>query len=119
MKLYMAAILAISFLDIFNEGIMRGSFGSQMMPLDSCLDLHTEELDIRRLSGYEEQERPFKAVIFVTKKGFRICVPHDLLWVQNTIEILNQGTKPRPPKRKKYPSKRRARPTSRPKARTS
>ncbi|XP_015283722.1 PREDICTED: lymphotactin-like [Gekko japonicus] len=119
MKLYMAAILAISFLDIFNEGIVRGSFGSQVMPENRCTDLYTEEIDIKRIASYENHERPFKAVIFITNRGFRICVQHDLPWVQNAIQKLDQKPKPRPHKKPKPSSRRRAISTSRPKARTS
>ncbi|XP_060091282.1 lymphotactin-like [Heteronotia binoei] len=119
MKHYVAAILAISFLDIFNEGIVRGSFGSQMMPRNQCEDLHLEEIDIRRISSYEEHETPFKAVILVTKNGFRICVPHNLQWVKNAIRNLDQRPKPKVPKKRKSSSRRKATSTSRPKRRTN
>uniref|UniRef100_A0ACB8FGE5 Uncharacterized protein n=1 Tax=Sphaerodactylus townsendi TaxID=933632 RepID=A0ACB8FGE5_9SAUR len=119
MKLNMAAILAISFLGIFNEGIIRGSFGSQMMPRGSCVDLPTTEIDFRRISGFEEQETPIKVVTFIINKVKRICVPHDLPWVQTTIKRLKQKPKPGLLKRKNSSSRLRASSTSRPKARSS
>nr|XP_020640580.1 lymphotactin-like [Pogona vitticeps] len=90
MKFYVAAILAIAFLENFKVHIIRETVGSQTMALSSCVDLRPTEINIRRISGYEKQNRPIKAVIFITKTGVKVCVPHNLPWVKRTINKLDQ-----------------------------
>ncbi|XP_066477361.1 lymphotactin-like [Tiliqua scincoides] len=95
MKIYLAAFLAIASLELFNVYIVRGSVGSQIMPLSSCVDLDPAQINIRRISHYETQHRPVKAVIFITRRGVKICVPHDLPWVQDAIQTLDQKNRRR------------------------
>ncbi|XP_053165971.1 lymphotactin-like [Hemicordylus capensis] len=95
MKIYVAAILTISLLELFHIHVAEGSVGYQIRPDSSCIDLASKVINIRTISHYEQQERPLKAVIFVIKNGVRICVPHDLPWVQSHIQKLNKKKKPR------------------------
>ncbi|XP_034971515.1 lymphotactin isoform X2 [Zootoca vivipara] len=90
MKFYMAAILAIVFLELFSVCIIRGTLGSQTMALDSCVDLQTDEINIRRIAAYTTQTRPVKAVILITRRGVKVCVPHDLPWVTKTMNYLDR-----------------------------
>ncbi|XP_077198144.1 lymphotactin-like [Paroedura picta] len=93
MKLYMVALLTLSFLDNFSGGTVRGSLDSQMMPRSQCISLHTKVIRINNISSYEEQESPVKAVIFINRDGVRICVPHNLRWVKKAINGLKQRSK--------------------------
>ncbi|KAJ6662226.1 hypothetical protein lerEdw1_012389 [Lerista edwardsae] len=96
MKIYLAAFLAIASLELFHMNIVRGSVGSQIMSPSSCVNLRLTEIKIRRLSDYEIKSTPVKAVIFITRNGVKICVPHDLPWVQNTMKKLDQKKKRKP-----------------------
>ncbi|NWI57586.1 XCL1 protein, partial [Calyptomena viridis] len=66
-----------------------GSAGSQAMRKFRCVNLHTRQLNIRNLVGYEKQTQA-NAVMFITKKGIRICVSPDQEWVQSVIKKINQ-----------------------------
>ncbi|XP_034271140.1 lymphotactin-like [Pantherophis guttatus] len=90
MRLYLAIILAISFLENFKVLIIRGTLGSQPLAVNSCLSLHTEEINIKQLEHYEKHEHPRKVVILITRRGVKICVPHDAPWVNNAIRKLNK-----------------------------
>ncbi|XP_070607820.1 lymphotactin-like [Erythrolamprus reginae] len=90
MRLYLAIILAISFLANFKVHIIRGTFGSQPLPVNSCLDLRTEEINIRNLENYEVHHHPKKVVILITKRGVKVCVPHDAPWVNDAIRKLDK-----------------------------
>ncbi|XP_061484262.1 lymphotactin-like isoform X2 [Rhineura floridana] len=88
--------------------LCRGTFGSQTMPLNSCVDLHTSEINIKRIADYERQTIPVKAVIFITKNGVKVCVPYDLAWVKKNIHKLERSK-----------ARKQKRTTSRPKSMTS
>nr|XP_028582451.1 lymphotactin-like [Podarcis muralis] len=90
MKLYTAAILTIAFFELFSVYIITGTLGSQTMALDSCITLDTNEMNIRRFASYTTQTRPVKAVILITRRGVKVCVPHDLPWVTKTMNYLDR-----------------------------
>ncbi|XP_008106056.2 cytokine SCM-1 beta [Anolis carolinensis] len=90
MRPYMAAILAIAFLESFSVSIIRETMASQTMARSSCIPLQSTEINIRRIIDYIEQTRPVKAVILITRRGVKICVPHNLPWVKETIKKLKQ-----------------------------
>ncbi|XP_063160505.1 lymphotactin-like [Candoia aspera] len=90
MRLYLAVILAISFLENFKVHIVRGTLGTQAMASNSCVKLHTEKISIRRIANYETQNHPQKVVILITRNGIKICVPHNLPWVNKTLKTLNK-----------------------------
>ncbi|XP_007061688.2 cytokine SCM-1 beta [Chelonia mydas] len=100
MKLHGTDILVIFCLGLFTVSTVRGSVASQIAPRSSCVDLSTQQLDIRRLVKYENQNIPVKAVMFITKRGIKICVQPDLKWVQDAIRFLDKGPVPRRPNKK-------------------
>ncbi|XP_007428211.1 lymphotactin [Python bivittatus] len=90
MRFYLAVILAISFLENFKVHIVRGTLGTQAMAHNSCVSLRTEKISIRRIANYEIQNHPQKVVILITRNGIKICVPHNLPWVNQTINTLDK-----------------------------
>ncbi|XP_026578203.1 cytokine SCM-1 beta-like [Pseudonaja textilis] len=90
MRLYLAIILAISFLENFEVHIIRGTLGSQALAHSSCVSLRTKEIGIRRLSDYEIHQHPQKVVILIAKNRVKICVPHDAAWVKKVIRNLDK-----------------------------
>ncbi|KAG8136748.1 hypothetical protein E2320_005307 [Naja naja] len=90
MRLYLAIILAISFLENFKVHIIRGTLGSQAQAQSSCVSLRTKEIGIRKLSDYEIRHHPQKVVILITKNGVKVCVPHDAAWVKKVIRNLGK-----------------------------
>ncbi|XP_005294594.1 LOW QUALITY PROTEIN: monocyte chemotactic protein 1B [Chrysemys picta bellii] len=114
MKLHATDILVIFWLGLFAVSTVRGSVASQIAPKSACVDLSTQELDIRRLVKYETQHIPVKAVMFITKRGIKICVQPDLKWVQDAIKFLDKGPVRRRPNNKPV-SKPKPKPKPKPK----
>lgn len=104
MKLHAADILVIFWLGILTVSTVKGSVASQIAPRSSCVDLSTQQLDIRNLAKYEMQHIPVKAVMFITRRGIKICVQPDLKWVQNAIKFLDKR-RPTPKPKSKPKSK--------------
>ncbi|NXN66848.1 XCL1 protein, partial [Himantopus himantopus] len=70
---------------------LLGSIGSQRMRKFSCVSLSTQQLNIRNLVSYEKQEVPVNAIMFITRKGIKICVSPDQKWVQSAIKKIDQN----------------------------
>ncbi|KAK9402302.1 lymphotactin-like [Crotalus adamanteus] len=85
MRLYLTVILAISFLENFQVHIIKGTLGTQALPHNSCIDLRTKEIGIKKLADYEIHHHPKKVVILITRKKIKICVPPDAPWVNKII----------------------------------
>ncbi|KFP78517.1 Cytokine SCM-1 beta, partial [Apaloderma vittatum] len=90
MKLHAAAILVIFWLGVLPVHTVEGSASSQSMRKISCVDLSTQQLNIRNLISYEKQQTPVKAIMFITKKGIRICVSPNQKWVQTAMKKIDQ-----------------------------
>ncbi|NXG55264.1 XCL2 protein, partial [Hemiprocne comata] len=67
-----------------------GSAGSQPMRRGSCVTLSTQQLKIQNLVGYEKQRHPVEAIMFITRKGIKICTKPDLKWVRDAMKKLDQ-----------------------------
>ncbi|NXJ82505.1 XCL1 protein, partial [Trogon melanurus] len=67
-----------------------GSASSQSMRKMSCVDLSAQQLNIRNLVSYEKQRTPVEAIMFITKKGIRICVSPNQKWVQTAMKKIDQ-----------------------------
>ncbi|XP_014802607.1 PREDICTED: lymphotactin-like [Calidris pugnax] len=91
MKLHAAAILVIFCLGIFTVHTVKGSVGSQSMRKYSCVNLSTQQLNIRNLIGYEMHRVPVQAVMFINTKGIRICVSPNQKWVQSAIRRIDRA----------------------------
>ncbi|XP_071428434.1 lymphotactin-like isoform X2 [Pithys albifrons albifrons] len=90
MKLHVAALLAILCLGIFTVHTVKGSGASESMRKFSCVHLSTRQLSIRNLVSYEKQHIPVTAIMFMTKKGIRICVRPDQHWVQTAMKKIDE-----------------------------
>ncbi|XP_062983787.1 lymphotactin-like [Elgaria multicarinata webbii] len=96
MKLYVAAILAISFLENFKVCIVRGAVGVQTIAQSTCDDFQSEEIKYKSVIGYERLENsPLEAVILMLRKGAKVCVRPDLPWVKKIIRLRDAKTRKR------------------------
>ncbi|NWS23163.1 XCL1 protein, partial [Pachyramphus minor] len=66
-----------------------GSAGSQSMRKFSCVKLHTKQLSIRNLVGYEKHTQT-NAIMFITRDGIKICVSADQKWVQTAMKKIKE-----------------------------
>ncbi|NXJ61499.1 XCL1 protein, partial [Rostratula benghalensis] len=69
---------------------LLGSVGSQSMRKYSCVSLSTRQLNIQNLIGYEKQQVPVNAIMFITAKGIKICVSPNQKWVQSAMKKIDQ-----------------------------
>ncbi|NWS51213.1 XCL1 protein, partial [Chunga burmeisteri] len=69
---------------------LLGSIGSQSMRKFRCVNLSTQQLNIRNLISYEKQQVPVNAIMFLTTKGIKICVSPDQRWVQAAMKKIDQ-----------------------------
>ncbi|XP_062368367.1 lymphotactin-like [Cinclus cinclus] len=90
MKLHTAAILLLFWLGIFTVHTVKGSASSQPMRKFRCVNLSTNRLNIQNLVSYERQQVPTDAIMFITIRGIRICVPADQKWVQTAIKRIDE-----------------------------
>ncbi|KFU92485.1 Cytokine SCM-1 beta, partial [Chaetura pelagica] len=67
-----------------------GSVASQSMHKSRCITLSTQQLNIRNLVGYEKQRHPIEAIMFITRKGIKICTSPNDKWVRDAMKKLDQ-----------------------------
>ncbi|NXW13192.1 XCL1 protein, partial [Circaetus pectoralis] len=87
MAKYIYSIDCLCHLSIFP---LLGGIGSQPMRKISCVNLSTEQLNIRKLVSYEKQQVPVEAIMFITTKGIKICVSPKQKWVQAAMKKIDQ-----------------------------
>nr|QZC92278.1 chemokine (C-C motif) ligand 19a [Sebastes schlegelii] len=60
------------------------------MPMDCCLSVKNRTIDKQVVAGYRRQYSgqgcSIDAMIFVTRRGRKLCVPHDKPWVQDLVK---------------------------------
>ncbi|XP_066538141.1 C-C motif chemokine 4 homolog [Hoplias malabaricus] len=60
-------------------------------PEECCFKFYNKPIPIKSISGYEETrfECPKAGVVFITKKGLRICVDPNFKWVKRAIDQID------------------------------
>ncbi|NWX24158.1 XCL1 protein, partial [Aegotheles bennettii] len=87
MDIYGYSINCLCHLSVFP---LVGSIGSQPMQRFSCIHLSTRKLNIPNLVSYEKQHIPVPAIMFINRRGIRICVSPDQKWVQAAMKKIDQ-----------------------------
>ncbi|KAF6721089.1 C-C motif chemokine 3 [Oryzias melastigma] len=61
------------------------SVAMAQIPVDCCLSVMNQTLDKKLVADYYPQAKgcTLDATILVTRKGRKLCAPHDELWVQD------------------------------------
>ncbi|KAM6310123.1 lymphotactin-like [Aegotheles albertisi] len=90
MRHHAAAILLIFWLGVCAVHTVKGSIGSQPMKRFSCIHLSTQKLNIPNLVSYEKQYIPVPAIMFINRRGNRICVSPDQKWVKAAMKKIDQ-----------------------------
>ncbi|XP_006887514.1 PREDICTED: lymphotactin [Elephantulus edwardii] len=82
MKLLILASLAICCLTAYVvEGI-----GTEVPERYSCVSLQTKPISVNKIKSYSIKEGPARAVIFVTRRGFKICADPEASWVKAAVK---------------------------------
>ncbi|XP_037360337.1 lymphotactin-like [Talpa occidentalis] len=89
MRTLILALLGICCLAAYTvEGV-----GSEVLGRSMCVELATKPLHVKQIMSYTIDEGPLKAVIFITKRGKKICANPDDKWVKNAIRHVDRLAK--------------------------
>ncbi|NXN19991.1 XCL1 protein, partial [Indicator maculatus] len=68
-----------------------GSVGSQSMRRYNCVHLSPRKLNIKNLVSYEKIQGPVEAILFINKKGVKICVKPDHRQAQLAMKSVDES----------------------------
>ncbi|XP_006746651.1 lymphotactin [Leptonychotes weddellii] len=89
MRPLLLALLGICFL---TEFIVEG-VGSEVLEKSICVSLTTKRLPIKNIKTYTIKEGSMKAVIFITRRGFKVCADPQVDWVKKAVEIVDTSAR--------------------------
>ncbi|XP_032245225.1 lymphotactin [Halichoerus grypus] len=89
MRPLLLALFGICFL---TEFIVEG-VGSEVLEKSICVSLTTKRLPIKNIKTYTIKEGSMKAVIFITRRGFKVCADPHADWVKKAVEIVDTSTR--------------------------
>ncbi|AFX83458.1 ORF8 [Rat cytomegalovirus ALL-03] len=69
------------------------SIGIEVLHETICVSLRTQRIPIQKIKTYTIKEGAMRAVIFVTKRGLRICADPDAGWTKAAITTLDKKNK--------------------------
>uniref|UniRef100_G3VNJ0 Chemokine interleukin-8-like domain-containing protein n=1 Tax=Sarcophilus harrisii TaxID=9305 RepID=G3VNJ0_SARHA len=75
-------------------GCMVEGVGSEVIKKSFCVSW-SQPLQSKRVKSYTIDEGSMKAVIFITRKGFKICANPEANWVKNVINSVDSRRKTR------------------------
>ncbi|KAK2491020.1 hypothetical protein MC885_013778 [Smutsia gigantea] len=65
--------------------------GSEVLEESICVSLTTRRLPIKHIKTYTIKEGSMKAVIFITKRGLKVCADPQAKWVRKAINTVNKS----------------------------
>nr|QCI30376.1 chemokine XCL1 [Maxomys rajah] len=83
-------LLLLTFLGVccFTAWVVEG-VGTEVLHESVCVSLRTQRLPVQRIKTYTIKEGAMRAVIFVTKRGLRICADPHATWVKAAIKTVD------------------------------
>lgn len=63
--------------------------GTEVLEESSCVNLQTQRLPVQKIKTYIIWEGAMRAVIFVTKRGLKICADPEAKWVKAAIKTVD------------------------------
>ncbi|XP_052510119.1 lymphotactin [Budorcas taxicolor] len=86
MKLLILTCLVICSLTAYTvEGV-----GTEVLEKSICVSLTTRRLPVKNIKTYTIQEGSMKAVIFITRRGFKICADPAADWVKKAVQRIDR-----------------------------
>ncbi|XP_016057823.1 PREDICTED: lymphotactin-like [Miniopterus natalensis] len=67
--------------------------GSEALEQKICVSLTTRRLPVKNIKTYTIKEGPMKAVIFITRRGFKVCADPQVEWVKKAVETMDKSNK--------------------------
>nr|QCI30419.1 chemokine XCL1 [Rattus norvegicus]QCI30439.1 chemokine XCL1 [Rattus norvegicus] len=83
-------LLLLTFLGVccFAAWVVEG-VGTEVLQESICVSLRTQRLPVQKIKTYTIKEGAMRAVIFVTKRGLRICAGPQAKWVKTAIKTVD------------------------------
>ncbi|XP_011946447.1 PREDICTED: lymphotactin-like [Cercocebus atys] len=91
MRLLTLALLGICCLTAY---IVEG-VGSEVSDKSTCVSLTTQRLPVNRIKTYTIKEGSLKAVIFITKRGLKVCADPQARWVKDVVKSMDRKSNTR------------------------
>ncbi|XP_061041730.1 lymphotactin-like [Eubalaena glacialis] len=89
MRLLILAFLGICCLAAYTvEGV-----GTEVPDKTICVSLTTQRLPIKKLKTYTITEGFMKAVIFITRRGLKVCADPQVEWVKKAVRTIDKSTR--------------------------
>ncbi|KAF5916595.1 hypothetical protein HPG69_005390, partial [Diceros bicornis minor] len=67
--------------------------GSEVLEKSVCVSLTTRRLPVKNIKTYTIKEGSMKAVIFITKRGLKVCADPQVEWVKKAVESVDKTTR--------------------------
>ncbi|XP_054443536.1 lymphotactin [Pteronotus mesoamericanus] len=83
-----ALVLALLGLCCLASYVVEG-VGSEVLEQKVCMSLTTRRLPVKNIKTYTIREGPMRAVIFITKRGLKICADPQVDWVKHAVESMD------------------------------
>ncbi|XP_008151400.2 lymphotactin [Eptesicus fuscus] len=65
--------------------------GSEVLDQRICVSLTTRRLPVNKIKTYTIKEGPMRAVIFITKRGFKVCADPQADWVKKVVQTVDKS----------------------------
>ncbi|XP_034795844.1 lymphotactin isoform X2 [Pan paniscus] len=91
MRLLILALLGICCLTAY---IVEG-VGSEVSDKRTCVSLTTQRLPVSRIKTYTITEGSLRAVIFITKRGLKVCADPQATWVRDVVRSMDRKSNTR------------------------
>ncbi|KAJ1074435.1 hypothetical protein CapIbe_013998 [Capra ibex] len=89
MKLLILTCLVICSLAAYTvEGV-----GSEVLEKSICVSLTTQRLPVKNIKTYTIKEGSMKAVIFITRRGLKVCADPHVEWVKKAVRTIDKSTR--------------------------
>ncbi|XP_024407946.2 lymphotactin-like [Desmodus rotundus] len=62
--------------------------GSEVLEQRICVSLTSRRLPVKTIKTYTIREGPVRAVIFITKRGLKVCADPQVEWVKKAVETV-------------------------------
>uniref|UniRef100_A0A8C6CSY9 Chemokine interleukin-8-like domain-containing protein n=1 Tax=Moschus moschiferus TaxID=68415 RepID=A0A8C6CSY9_MOSMO len=89
MRLLILTCLVICSLAAYTvEGV-----GSEVLEKSICVSLTAQRLPIKNIKTYTIKEGSMKAVIFITRRGLKVCADPHVDWVKKAVRTIDKSTR--------------------------
>ncbi|XP_037023262.1 lymphotactin-like [Artibeus jamaicensis] len=83
-----ALVLALLGICCLTTHVVEG-VGSEVLEQRICVSLTSRRLPVRNIKTYTIREGPVRAVIFITRRGLKVCADPKVEWVKKAVETMD------------------------------